>query len=53
VLVRLTPEGDALREKAGPVPARIFPQLGMSPADLVQLRDELNRIVAILDDTAG
>ncbi len=53
VLVRLTPEGDALREKAGPVPARIFPQLGMSPADLVQLRDELTRIVAILDDTAG
>lgn len=53
VLVRLTPPGDALREKAATVPARLFPQLGTTPAELVQLRDELTRIVATLDDSVG
>jgi MarR family transcriptional regulator, organic hydroperoxide resistance regulator len=49
VLVRLTPTGDALRQAAAAVPARIFPQLGMTPAELVRLRDELTRMVAVLD----
>jgi MarR family transcriptional regulator, organic hydroperoxide resistance regulator len=53
VLVRLTPEGTALRERAATVPARIFSQLGMAPAELVRLRDELTRIVGTLDVSDG
>ncbi len=53
VLVRLSPEGVALRASAAAVPGQVFPQLGMSPAELVRLRDELTRIVATLDDTVG
>ena len=49
VLVRLTPQGAALRERAATVPGRIFSQLGMAPAELVGLRDELTRIVGTLD----
>ncbi len=51
VLVRLSPEGVALRANAVAVPGRVFSQLGMAPADLVRLRDELTRIVATLDDS--
>ena len=53
VLVRLTPEGDALRASAATVPERIFPHLGMTSADIVRLRDELTRIVATLEATVG
>lgn len=53
VLVRLSPAGDALRERAATVPGRIFAQLGMAPAELVRLRDELTRIVGTLDEAEG
>jgi DNA-binding MarR family transcriptional regulator len=50
VLVRLSPAGDSLREEAATVPLRLFPQLGMTSAELVRLRDELTRIVDTLHD---
>jgi DNA-binding MarR family transcriptional regulator len=51
VLVQLSPEGVALRAHAASVPGQVLSQLGMPPADLVRLRDELTRIVATLDNT--
>ena len=52
VLIGLTAEGRALRERAATIPARLFPRLGLAPAELVRLRDELSRIVATLDGPA-
>lgn len=49
VLVDLTAEGTALREKALAVPASAFCQLPLAPEDLVRLKADLTRLVEGLD----
>ncbi|SEP96617.1 MarR family winged helix-turn-helix transcriptional regulator [Microlunatus flavus] len=50
VVVRLTPQGDALRERAAEVPPAIFARIGLSVPELRTLRDVLDSLIA---HTAG
>ncbi|WP_030234502.1 MarR family winged helix-turn-helix transcriptional regulator [Streptomyces sp. NRRL S-350] len=49
VTVRLTPEGSALRERAGQVPRRLLVATGLPIEDLAALRGLLERVTAALD----
>lgn len=44
-LVDLTPQGDALRQRAAKVPAAVFERIGMSTGELRSLRDALTRVI--------
>ncbi|MFD9128850.1 MarR family winged helix-turn-helix transcriptional regulator [Kitasatospora sp. NPDC059571] len=52
VVVRLTPAGVALREKALEVPRRILAATGVEPTDIAELRQLLDRVTAALDAAA-
>ncbi|MGA5038552.1 MarR family winged helix-turn-helix transcriptional regulator [Streptomyces capoamus] len=52
VLVRLTGEGTALRERALEVPRRIMSATGFDLAELVDLRARLDRLTTALDAAA-
>jgi DNA-binding MarR family transcriptional regulator len=52
VLVGLTPEGHALRERARTVPGRVARATGIPVAELAELRDTLTRLTAALDAAA-
>ncbi|MET7937636.1 MarR family transcriptional regulator [Streptomyces sp. NPDC005322] len=49
VTVRLTAEGEALRESAQGVPLQVIEASGLDPAELVDLRSRLQRLTAVLD----
>ncbi|MFI2610426.1 MarR family winged helix-turn-helix transcriptional regulator [Kitasatospora sp. NPDC018619] len=49
VTVRLTPEGSALRERAGQVPRRLLSATGLPLEDLAALRGLLDRLTVALD----
>ncbi|MFF2745834.1 MarR family winged helix-turn-helix transcriptional regulator [Kitasatospora sp. NPDC058048] len=49
VTVRPTPEGTALRERAGQVPRRLLAATGLPVEDLAALRGLLDRVTAALD----
>ncbi|WP_248958413.1 MarR family winged helix-turn-helix transcriptional regulator [Sphaerisporangium perillae] len=49
VLVGLTPQGAALRERAGRVPARIFAATGLDESEVRHLRQVLTRVTGALD----
>ncbi|MET8545522.1 MarR family transcriptional regulator [Kitasatospora sp. NPDC004799] len=49
VTVRLTPEGSALRGRAGQVPRRLLAATGLPVEDLAALRGLLDRVTAALD----
>ncbi|MFD5433955.1 MarR family winged helix-turn-helix transcriptional regulator [Kitasatospora sp. NPDC127067] len=49
VTVRSTPEGSALRERAGQVPRRLLAATGLPVEDLAALRGLLDRVTAALD----
>ncbi|MEU4832889.1 MarR family transcriptional regulator [Streptosporangium sp. NPDC023615] len=49
VLVGLTPEGEAMEERACDVPAHIFRAAGLEPAEVLELQRTLRRVVASLD----
>ncbi|WP_031068643.1 MarR family winged helix-turn-helix transcriptional regulator [Streptomyces sp. NRRL WC-3742] len=49
VTVRLTPEGVALKERAGQVPRRLLAATGLPVEDLAALRVLLDRVTAELD----
>ncbi|QHT63571.1 MarR family transcriptional regulator [Paenibacillus lycopersici] len=46
VVVRLTDEGRALKERAAAIPERVFCQTSLSPADITALREQLRRLTA-------
>jgi MarR family transcriptional regulator, organic hydroperoxide resistance regulator len=52
VLVELTPEGLALRERARDVPGRVARATGIPIAELAELRETLTRLTAALDAAA-
>ncbi|MFJ8622421.1 MarR family winged helix-turn-helix transcriptional regulator [Kitasatospora sp. NPDC093550] len=52
VTVTLTPEGSALRERAGQVPRRLLAATGLPVEDLASLRGLLERVTAALDSAA-
>ncbi|MEV4338510.1 MarR family transcriptional regulator [Streptomyces sp. NPDC049590] len=52
VLVQLTAEGDALRERALEVPRRIFSATGFDLTEIGELRERLDRLTAALDAAA-
>ncbi|MEV7026166.1 MarR family transcriptional regulator [Kitasatospora sp. NPDC093558] len=52
VTVALTPEGVALRERAGQVPRRLLTATGMPVEDLAALRVLLDQVTAALDSAA-
>ncbi|MEU9046014.1 MULTISPECIES: MarR family transcriptional regulator [unclassified Kitasatospora] len=52
VTVALTPEGSALRERAGQVPRRLLTATGLPVEDLAALRGLLERVTAALDSAA-
>jgi DNA-binding MarR family transcriptional regulator len=52
VLVRLTGEGAALRERAVEVPRRIMSATGFDLAEIGELRERLDRLTAALDAAA-
>lgn len=52
VLVRVTGEGAALRERALEVPRRIGSATGFDLAEIGALRDRLDRLTAALDEAA-
>ncbi|MFG3227700.1 MarR family winged helix-turn-helix transcriptional regulator [Kitasatospora sp. NPDC048194] len=49
VTVGLTPEGSALRERAGQVPRRLLAATGLPVEDLAALRELLERVTGALD----
>lgn len=49
VTVRLTAEGEALRETARAVPLQIIQASGLDPEEAVELRTRLQRLTAALD----
>ncbi|KAB2339821.1 MarR family winged helix-turn-helix transcriptional regulator [Actinomadura rudentiformis] len=49
VVVTLTAQGEALREKAVNVPRRILASTGLSERELIELRRSLERVTAALD----
>ncbi|WP_246609403.1 MarR family winged helix-turn-helix transcriptional regulator [Nonomuraea rhizosphaerae] len=53
VVVRLTGEGDALREPASRVPARILKATGLELEELVELRGTLGRMTRALTEAAS
>ncbi|MEU8383561.1 MarR family transcriptional regulator [Streptosporangium sp. NPDC048865] len=52
VLVRLTSKGSQLEERACDVPARIFEAAGLAPAEALDLKRTLRRLIASLDEAA-
>ena len=48
VVVRLTPSGEGLRERAAAVPARLLCADGLEAGELADLRDTLTRLTAAL-----
>lgn len=50
VLVALTPAGRALREQVADVPFRLASAMDLDRSSIVALRDELNGLIAHLDD---
>ncbi|MEU8107293.1 MarR family winged helix-turn-helix transcriptional regulator [Nonomuraea muscovyensis] len=52
VLVRLTPEGARLRERAEPLPGHVLEVTGLSPQELVDLHGTLGRLTRSLTDAA-
>lgn len=52
VLVRLTPEGARLRERAEPVPHRLFAATGLDPDELADLHQTLGRLTRSLTEAA-
>ena len=44
VIVRLTPEGRALKERAAEIPERVFCQTSLTPEGIVALRDQLRKL---------
>ncbi|MFI7445103.1 MarR family winged helix-turn-helix transcriptional regulator [Nonomuraea indica] len=52
VLVRLTPEGARLRERAEPLPGRMLESTGMSPGELADLHAALGRLTRSLTEAA-
>ncbi|MBO1420147.1 MarR family winged helix-turn-helix transcriptional regulator [Streptomyces sp. FH025] len=52
VTVSLTPEGSALRERAGQVPRRLLAATGLPVEDLAALRTLLERVTVALDGAA-
>jgi DNA-binding MarR family transcriptional regulator len=53
VLVELTDQGRALRDRAADVPARVFDRYGLDLAQVERLRDELTRLARAIDDVAS
>ncbi|GLW10956.1 MarR family transcriptional regulator [Microtetraspora sp. NBRC 13810] len=53
VLVRLTPEGRRLKERAADVPKTIVGSSGLDPRELAELRSTLRRLTATLDAAVG
>lgn len=51
VLVTVTDAGLALRERAASVPGRIFPRFGMDLGEIIRLREELTRIVELIESS--
>lgn len=49
VTVHLTGDGRALRERVGRVPARVAEKAGLSPDELVALRDVLTRLTQTIE----
>ncbi|NBD25320.1 MarR family winged helix-turn-helix transcriptional regulator [Paenibacillus glycinis] len=44
VIVRLTPEGRALKERAAEIPERVFCQTSLTPEGIESLRDQLRKL---------
>lgn len=44
VIVRLTDEGRALKDRATAIPERVFCQTSLSPEDIVSLREQLRKL---------
>lgn len=44
VIVRLTPEGRALKERAAEIPERVFCQTSLTPEGIEALRDQLRKL---------
>jgi DNA-binding MarR family transcriptional regulator len=53
VLVRLTPQGLALRERASGVPAKVAQATGLAPAQLRALRTTLRELASVAQATAA
>ena len=53
VLIELTDDGVALRERAASVPVRLFPRYGLDLATAARLKDELTRLVDTLEPRAA
>lgn len=53
VLVGLTPEGLALRDRLAAVPSTLFADLGLAPDDAVALHGLLGRVTASLEAAEG
>jgi MarR family transcriptional regulator, organic hydroperoxide resistance regulator len=53
VLVGLTEQGLALRDRAAEVPAKVFAGYGMDLAAAVRLKDDLIRLVASVEGSTG
>ncbi|WP_440099297.1 MarR family winged helix-turn-helix transcriptional regulator [Streptosporangium sp. H16] len=51
VLVRLTSKGSQLEERACDVPAQIFGAAGLAPAEVLDLKHTLRRVIASLDES--
>lgn len=52
VLVRPTPEGVELGERACDVPGRIFEAAGLAPSEVLDLQRTLRRVIASLDESS-
>ena len=48
VLISLTPKGEALKSKAAEIPIRLMEGINISPEELIQLRDQLQKLIRLL-----
>ena len=53
VLIALTDDGLALRDRAEDIPARLFAQSDLDPRELVALRNQLTTLVDAMEPTGG
>lgn len=53
VIVRLTAEGQALRERAAAIPGQVFRQTKLTPDQIAALRGQLHELTALINEQAG
>ncbi|MCQ6562000.1 MarR family winged helix-turn-helix transcriptional regulator [Paenibacillus mendelii] len=48
VIVRLTEQGQSLRERASGIPSQVFQQTKLSPEQIASLREQLHELTAVI-----